>query len=81
MKWLYTFHMHTNSISVWQTDQYPGSKGYPTEKDATLAGLKALSEAIGKHGETIKNRSKDMVELLAETEKLNQRMVELQREA
>lgn len=59
-KWYFTFHMHLDSISIYQTSEYDGRGGYDNEEEATAAAIDFLDKKITASLDTIQSLSDKM---------------------
>ena len=45
-KWFFTHHIHYQSVTIFETDQYSSDQGYASEKEAILAAIKNVDLVI-----------------------------------
>jgi hypothetical protein len=71
-KWYYTWHSHTNNVSVFETDQYDGRDGYKTKEDAIKDAKDMLIKRQQCIGLDISEKSNELSILISKMNGINE---------
>jgi hypothetical protein len=76
-KWYFTWHEHTGSMSIFQTDQYEGRHGYDTKEEAVLSAKAFIMRFKTEISIELETKTKGLLSLTQRLDRLIKASVKL----
>lgn len=69
-RWFFTLHLHTDSVSIFETAEYGVGQGYGSKKEAVVEAINFLNKQIQDKASLMKSLSDSLVKLNEENRRL-----------
>lgn len=76
-KWYYRWHIHTGSMSIFETNEYNGIGGYDTKHEAIDASINMLQKMQTNYNTELSNATKQLLNISANLNEIHKAIIEL----